>query len=425
MRVYIETYGCALNKSDEALMKRVLTDRGHSIVDDPTSADALVINTCTVRLDTEYRMARRIAELYRLAKEGGKKLVVAGCLAKAQPYKVAKLAPDASIVSPQNADKIHLAVESNSRVVLLTGLRSRGTIGVFLTGRVAPIPAQEGCLGNCTFCIVKHARRVLVSHPIESVKKAAEEAVRLGAVEIELTGMDLGTYGIDLYKTRKLPELIESVAEVEGNFMVRVGMLNPEHLSYILDDLVEALKHRKVYKFLHIPLQSGSNRILRLMGRNYTVEEYIDYVEELKSKIPGISIATDILVGFPHETDEDFQATVEVIKKLRFERVHLAAYSIRPRTLASSLPQIPTQTKKSRVLQALRVIELVGLEDKQRYVNTVQSCFTTEKDKGWVCRLENYIPVVLRSGEDLDYGRWVKVAISEATFFDLRGYVIN
>ncbi|MGC9121990.1 MAG: radical SAM protein, partial [Thermogladius sp.] len=173
------------------------------------------------------------------------------------------------------------------------------------------------------------------------------------------------------------------------------------------------------------PLQSGSNRILKLMGRNYTVEEYIDYVEELKSKIPGISIATDILVGFPHETDEDFQATVEVIKKLRFERVHLAAYSIRPRTLASSLPQIPTQTKKTRVLQALRVIESVGLEDKQRYVNTVQNCFTTEKGRGWVCRLENYIPVVLRSGEDLDYGRWVKVAISEATFFDLRGYVIN
>jgi MiaB-like tRNA modifying enzyme len=427
LRVYIETYGCALNKSDEALMKRVLVDRGHVIVDEASNADVIIVNTCTVRLETEYKMVKRISELYKYSSEKGKKLIVAGCLAKAQPFKVTEIAPSASLVSPQEADRIHIAVESKSKVYLLDGLRRRGVIGVYLTGRIAPIPIQEGCIGDCSFCIVKHARRVLVSHPVESIRAAVREAVETGAVEIELTGMDLGVYGVDLYKSRKLPELINEVAEVDGSFMVRVGMLNPEHLRFILDGLIESLKHPRVYKFLHIPLQSGSNRILRLMKRNYSVEEYMEYVEEIKRKIPNISIATDIIVGFPTESDEDFQATLDVIRKLRFERVHLAGYSIRPRTLAASLPQLPTQTKKTRVLQAMKIVEEVGLEEKMKYVGTTQNCFATERNRGWVCRLENYIPVVILGNDDekIDYGKWVKVHVKAATFYDLRGTALS
>ncbi|WP_440060182.1 tRNA (N(6)-L-threonylcarbamoyladenosine(37)-C(2))-methylthiotransferase [Thermogladius sp. 4427co] len=427
MKVYIETYGCALNKSDEALMINTLLSRGHTITGSIEEADVLVINTCTVRLDTEYRMVKRIKELHDLSLSKGKKLIVAGCMAKAQPYKVSSIAPTASLVSPQASHRIHEAVESSSRVVLLQDLRERGLIGVWLNGRMAPIPAQEGCLGNCSFCIVKHARRILVSHPIERIKEAVREAVVKGAVEIELTGMDLGTYGIDLYKKRMLPELVLSIAELEGSFMVRIGMMNPEHLRFILDGLVEALKHPKVFKFLHIPLQSGSNRILKLMKRGYTVEEYVYAVEEIRSKIPDVSIATDIIVGFPTETEEDFQATLDVIKRLGFERVHLAAYSIRPHTLAASMPQVPTQVKKDRVLRALKLIEEVGLSSKKSYVNTTQECFVTEKGKTWVCRLRNYIPVAISSSTSLDskvdFGKWVNTRIVDATFYDLRGIV--
>ena len=431
MRVYIETYGCALNKSDEALMRAVLKERGHAIVDSIEEADVVVVNTCTVRLDTEYKMISRIAELRALCSTTGKRLVVAGCMAKTQPYTISLIAPEASLVSPQNADKIYIAVEVPSRVVLLEGTRKRDVIGV-CSGRVVPVPIQEGCLGNCSFCITKYARRQLVSHSIEAVVGAVKKAVEEGAVEVELTGMDLGTYGLDLYKKRALPELLKSIiSSVHGNYKIRIGMINPEHMEYILDDLIDVLNSSsKVYKFLHIPLQSGSDRVLKLMKRNYTIDEYRKVVKEIKKKVAGVSIATDIIVGFPGETEEDFEETLKIIKELEFERVHIAGYSIRPLTLAASMPQVDTRVKKERLKRALEVAAFVGLKVRAPYLGRVVRGFVTERTNTWIARLDNYIPVVIKTAPSqstrtgVDYGAHVDVYVNEATFFDLRGHVL-
>ncbi|MEM1619072.1 MAG: tRNA (N(6)-L-threonylcarbamoyladenosine(37)-C(2))-methylthiotransferase [Desulfurococcaceae archaeon] len=424
MKVYIETYGCALNKSDEALMISALMSRGHRVVDTIDEADVVVVNTCTVRLDTEYKMISRIRELHKLCSETGKKLIVAGCMAKVQPYTVSLVAPSASLVSPQNAGRIHVAVESKNRVVLLEGKRERNLIGV-CQGKITPIAVQEGCLGNCTFCIAKYARRELVSHSIEAITSAVKKAVEQGAVEIELTGMDLGTYGLDLYRRRALPDLLRTLVNIEGNYRIRIGMINPEHFRYILDDLVDVLKtSSKVYKFLHIPLQSGSDKVLKLMGRRYSVDEYRSFVKEIKRKIPNVSIATDIIVGFPGEEEEDFECTIKVIKELEFERVHLASYSIRPLTLAASMKQINTRVKKSRMRRALEVIVTVGLRVREQYIGRVVEGYITEKTDNWIARLDNYIPVVLKTSRNVDFGGFVKVFVDEATFFDLRGHVI-
>jgi len=429
MRVYIETYGCALNKSDEALIVSVLAQRGHLVVSSIEEADVIIINTCIVRQETEYHMASRIRALHEYCVRTGKKLIVAGCMAKIEPYTVSLIAPIASLVSPQNADKIHIAVERSDRVLLISGSRSRDVIGVCRGSSIIPIPIQEGCLSNCSFCIAKHARRQLVSHSVEAIVKAVQEAVGSGAVEIELTGMDLGVYGIDLYKRRVLPDLIwEIVSKVPGNYMVRIGMINPEHLLKFLDELIAVLKEsEKIYKFLHIPLQSGSNRILRLMGRKYTVEEYKSIVKEVKSKIPEVSIATDIIVGFPGESDEDFEETVRVMKELEFERVHIAGYSIRPLTLASSMRQVNTQAKKKRLELALKTAMSTGIKVREKYLNSTVSCFITEKNKTWIGRLSNYIPVVIRGSESasLRYGEWISVHVNEITFFDIRGYALK
>ncbi|MEM1803283.1 MAG: tRNA (N(6)-L-threonylcarbamoyladenosine(37)-C(2))-methylthiotransferase [Candidatus Aenigmatarchaeota archaeon] len=424
MKVYIETYGCALNKSDEALMMSALMSRGHRIVDTIDEADVVVVNTCTVRLDTEYKMISRIRELHKLCSETGKKLIVAGCMAKVQPYTVSLVAPSASLVSPQNAGRIHVAVESKNRVVLLEGKRERNFIGV-CQGKITPIAVQEGCLGNCTFCIARYARRELVSHSIEAITSAVKKAVEQGAVEIELTGMDLGTYGLDLYRRRALPDLLRTLVSIEGNYKIRIGMINPEHFRYILDDLVDVLKtSSKVYKFLHIPLQSGSDKVLKLMGRRYSIDEYRSFVKEIKRKIPNVSIATDIIVGFPGEEEEDFECTIKVIKELEFERVHLASYSIRPLTLAASMKQINTRVKKSRMRRALEVIVTVGVKVREQYIGRVVEGFITEKTDNWIARLDNYIPVVLKTNHSASFGDLVKVFVDEATFFDLRGYVI-
>jgi len=426
MKVYVETYGCALNKSDEALMKQVLVERGHSLAGDPWSADAIVLNTCTVRLDTEQHMIKRIAELRRIALGKGAKLVVAGCMPAAQPYKVCTRVPSGRLVSPQNAVRIYEAVEAADRVFLLNGPRVRDLIGLCFEGRIAPIPIQEGCLSNCSFCITKHARRAVVSHSIEAVVRAVEAAVAKGAVEVQLTGMDLGVYGLDLYGKRLLPELVARVSRVSGNFRIRIGMINPEHLEFILDDLIETINSDpRIYRFLHIPLQSGSDKVLKAMNRKYSIEEYRRTVLEVKRKIPDVSIATDIIVGHPLESDEDFEQTLKIIKELEFERVHFAGYSLRPNTLSAGLPPVPTKTRKERMMRLLKTVEEVGLKVREKYVGRKIPVFITEYSNTWVGRLGNYIPVVLNSDKSLGYGELVEALIERATFYDLRGVVVT
>ncbi|MEM1628316.1 MAG: tRNA (N(6)-L-threonylcarbamoyladenosine(37)-C(2))-methylthiotransferase [Desulfurococcaceae archaeon] len=427
MRVYIETYGCALNKSDEILMKYVLHKKHHEVVDSLEKADVIVINTCIVRLDTEYNMINRIKKLREHCIVNNKKLVIAGCMAKVEPYLIAKIAPEASLISPQNANKIDIVVETNERLLLLDGIRERDLIGVYIDpcNRVLPIPIQEGCLNNCSFCIARYARRVLVSHSTGAIVRSIKEAVEKGAVEIELTGMDLGSYGIDLYRKRMLPKLLsEIVNSVKGNYMIRIGMINPEHMMFMLDELLEVIKNSNtIYKFLHIPLQSGSDKLLKIMRRNYTVDDYRRLVKEIRNKIPGISIATDIIIGHPFETEEDFEETLKIIRELEFERVHLAGYSIRPLTLSASMPQISTRIKKERIKRALDVIVEIGLKVHGRYIHRSVKCYVTEKNTTWVCRLENYIPVVVENNIQLNFGEWINVYINEATFYDLRGFV--
>ncbi len=427
MRIYIETYGCALNRADESIMKTVLTERGHKLVSSLEHADAIVINTCTVRLDTELRMIKRIKQVRDLCRTHGKKLVVAGCMAQAQPYKISKIAPEASLISPQNSSRIYMAIEKSGKVVLLDGDRDRNCIGLWVEKGVAYIPLQDGCTGNCSFCIVKNARRKLVSYPIEKIIDAIKKAVASGAVEIELTGQDTASYGLDLYGSQKLPELLERIDDLPGNFMVRMGMMNPDTLRNILDQVTETLRQsRRIYHFLHIPLQSGSNEVLKIMRRRYTVEEYVELVKELRRKIPGISIATDIIVGHPGEEEEDFEATIDIIKELEFERVHVAVYSIRPNTLSARMPQVPTKTKKNRMLRLLRVVEEVGYKVHARYIGSTLNVFITEKTNKWIGRTRNYIPVIiLDDSSSLNYGKYAKVFIKDATFYDLRGEIVH
>jgi len=424
-KVYIETYGCALNKGDTYIMKTVLARKGYSIVDNPVASDVIIINTCTVRMETQQRMIHRIKTLYELAIERDKKLIIAGCLAKAQPYLVSKIAPNASLLSPQNVSKIDIVVRESSKVILLDGDRDRNTIGVWLEDRIGIIPIQEGCLGNCSFCIVKNARRKLFSYPIEHIAETVRELIKKGAVEIQLSGQDTATYGIDLYGKPMLPKLIQRIIEVPGNYMIRIGMLNPDTVEPIVDDLIEAMREHHVYKFLHIPLQSGSDKVLKIMRRKYTVDQFRHIIKELRSKLSNIAIATDIIIGHPGEDEEDFEDTLRIIKELEFDRIHVAQYTIRPNTYSASLKQVNSKIKKKRMKRFLELMENIGLKKHSKYLGKVVKAFVTERGRNtYIARLINYTPVVINSNKEI-VGKWINARIHKITFFDLRGDVIG
>ncbi|AAY80324.1 tRNA (N(6)-L-threonylcarbamoyladenosine(37)-C(2))-methylthiotransferase [Sulfolobus acidocaldarius] len=421
MRVYIETYGCALNKGDSYIMMTLLRDKGHEIVDNIQDAEILVINTCAVRLETEERMKQRIKEL---KKYNDKRLVVAGCLASAEPAVVVSLAPEASVIGPQSVQKIVDVVEnSKQRQVYLNEDKPLITPKVF-DGKIAILPIADGCAGDCNFCITKLARRKLRSYPPHLIVESVRDAVRKGAVEIELSGQDTAAYGLDLGQI-KLSDLVRKVTEVEGDFMIRIGMMTPEQAMRDIDGIIEVLRETKVYKFIHLPVQSGDDNVLKLMNRKYTVDEYKDLVKEIRKKVPIVNITTDIIIGHPGEDENAFRNTLELMRDIKFERIHLAMYSIRPNTRSASMKQVPDPVKKERIQIANKLYEELAYEIHSDYLNSIASVITTEYGrKGSVIgRTLNYIPVVIR--QNVELGKRINVRINEASFYDLRGEPIS
>jgi len=347
-KIIIETYGCTLNQADSEIMKNVLSSSGHEVYLGKASPfyDVVILNTCTVKTPTEQKILERVKSLSKL----GSRLIVAGCLATASPEKIQALAPKASLLSVQNVHMINEAVSkalAGESTSMLKGQRI-DKLQFFKPGNsvIAKIPIGEGCLGNCTFCETKFARGPLNSFAPELVVKAVKTSVETGAKEIELTSQDTGAYGVD--RKTNIAKLLQEVVGIAGDFKVRLGMLNPEHLPRFIDELVEVFKSPKMYKFIHLPVQSGSDSVLKAMGRNYSVNEFLEYVDELRSKIPGLSLETDIIVGFPTETRADFEQTLDLLKKAKPEITNVSKFGARPHAEASKLKQISNDELKLR-----------------------------------------------------------------------------
>ncbi len=421
-RVYIETYGCELNRGDAAIMKMILEDSGYTIVDDPKDADVIILNTCIVRYDTEVRMVKRLRELSRL----GKKIVVAGCMARALPSIARKVCPDAILLVPQAVERVVEAVEAPPRSVIFEDVRMFTRVPIVVDRCIAIIPVAEGCLDECAFCIVKRARPKLKSIPIEKVVEAVKRAVEKGAIEIHITAQDLAVYGVDIYGRPAVVDLLEALLEIEREFYIRIGQMNPKYIPQYLDRLIDVLRDPRVYKHLHIPVQSGSNKVLSIMNRGHSVELFIQIVKELRKKVEGISIATDIIVGHPGEDEYSFLETVKLVLDMELDRLHIARYSLRPMTRAASMPQIPDPIKKARSSYIERVYELYAHSINLEYVGSRALCIVSETGRGstYVCRLFNYRPVIVYSENDI-LGKRIVVEIENATFYDLRGRVVS
>ncbi|NPA84775.1 MAG: tRNA (N(6)-L-threonylcarbamoyladenosine(37)-C(2))-methylthiotransferase [Crenarchaeota archaeon] len=416
MKVYYETYGCAVMLGESLRALEDLKERGHVLVRSPEEAEVSVIFTCTVRSETEQRMLSRIGELKKMGR-----VVVAGCLASAQPGLVKLLHPEASLVSNSALHELYKAVEGKAKY-LLKGERPRDWFSDRPpAGFAVAVPIADGCLNSCTFCITKAARPKLRSQRPEALIEYVVKAVRRGAKEVWLTAPDVAAYGRDI--GTDVADLLEKLLNrLPDDVMIRVGMMSPDTFADVADKMIDVMRDERVFKFFHLPLQSASDGVLRRMGRRYTYSEYAELVRKVRKAFSDPTVATDILVGFPGETEEDFEATLKALEELAFERVHLAAYTPRPLTLGARMKQVREDVKSERVKRAMRVVERVGLEVHKRYLGGTFKAFVDELDRKhgtYVARLHNYVPVVLKGKFELGSWEWVKV--EGATFYDLRG----
>jgi len=332
-RVHVEVYGCSANQADAEIASGLLVEAGHTLVESVEDADVSVILTCIVKTPTERKIVRRLGEL------GSGRVVVAGCMPKALRSLVEETIPGASMVGPDDVARIPEAVEeaaAGGRVVYLGGSSPNRTClpRERRSGLIHIAPIAAGCLGNCSYCIVKVARGRLYSFPPEGVVADAEAAVASGCREIWVTAEDTAAYdsgGVGL------PGLLGRLGEIEGRFMVRVGMMTPNSASPIFDDLAEAFKGEKVYKFLHAPVQSGSDAVLARMRRRYTIGKFKELITRFREEIPGIGVATDMICGFPGETEEQFRESLSLVEWLRPDMLNISRFWSRPGTEATGM----------------------------------------------------------------------------------------
>lgn len=411
-----------MNLGDTELMLGRLERTGHEIVEDFEIADMVIVNTCAVKGPTMNRVLYRLKEL----KRNDKSILVAGCLPLIKPEAIERIGPFEGIISCQSTDSVDEVVEkiarNDSNIRVLRGGSKKIGAPRFKSSEISvPVAIAEGCMSNCSFCCVKFARGRLRSFDPKEIVEDVKNLVRSGRREILLTAQDTATYGIGSGDVR-LPQLLERIALIDEKFKVRVGMMNPAPAKKLLPELVEAFDDQKIYKFLHLPVQSGNDEVLNRMRRGYTVNDFLDIVKAFESRFHELYLSTDIIVGFPGESEEAFEDSCELIERVRPDKVNLTRFTPMPRTDAKKMKQIPDKEKKRRSKKMSQIHRKIGYEKNTSYVGRTMDGLVTTKGKkgGYVVRLSNYKPAIVKEAVP---GNFVKVKITEARPTYLMGEV--
>lgn len=424
MKVFIETYGCTYNQADSQIMAGVLKSNNVDLVDSIEEADVIIVNTCYVKLPTENKVTYRIQKLQQ--DYPNKKVVVGGCMVEIDPEKLEKIGPACSWIGPHKLNHVFDVVKGayEGNIVRERGFTKDSKVCLSKVKKdpyVHIIQICEGCTGACTFCCTRFARGSLNSYPIEEIKKEAQLAIDEGAVELQLTAQDTASFGLD--SGEKLSDLIKEVANLEGDFRIRVGMMHPKNVLRDIDGIIEAIQHPMVFNFIHLPIQSGSEKVLKEMNRSHTLEEYKYIVNRFKEAIPDLTIATDIIVGYPTETDEDFKLTCDLLEEIKPGLIHLSKYQHRKGAISSSLKEVPHNVMKerSKFLSDFKV-ELTENENKE-LLGSTQNAVVVEKGSkgGFIAKSDSYLPIVV---DNVDLGEFIKVKITETTSTYLKGISI-
>ena len=412
MRYFVESYGCTMNFGEGEQLSKKMESLGHTRVNSPDEADIVILNTCTVVDTTEKKMIHRMGEL----KQEGKEIIVTGCMAKVQPKRISIRLPESMIIPPDQYDLFSGKVESAFGCAPCTE--------TYEFGASAILPIAQGCLGNCSYCITRFARGVLKSYQEDELLNEFKSMLDSDVKEILVTAQDTACYGRDI--DTDLPTLLRRFLEFEGEYRIRIGMMNPNNLDRILDDLMDVMEDERVYRFLHIPVQSGSNSVLERMRRHYTVDRFMGIVNRLRERYPDISIATDLITGFPGETDRDHEKSIKLIKDLHADTVNITRFSVRPGTDAATMKnQIHGNISKERSTELTETKMSVEGDINSTLIGQRYRALVTENGRPgtMIARNRNYRPIGIEA--DIPIGTFIDVEITGSAPTHLVGRIVN
>jgi threonylcarbamoyladenosine tRNA methylthiotransferase MtaB len=431
LKVAFTTLGCKINQFETDTLVGLFKQHDYEVVDFDGYADVYVINTCSVTHLGERKSRQLIRRAIRRNPEAI--VVVTGCYAQTAAETIAAIPGVSLIVGTQQRGRIVELVDE------VRATRSPiNMVGDIMTAREfediplydnpgrtrAFLKIQEGCVNFCSYCIIPYARGPLRSRLPESVISEVAKLVHAGFAEVVLTGIHLGAYGKDLDQDIDLAGIVRQVLAVPGLYRLRLGSVEPNEIT---PELIEMMATNPVFcKHLHIPLQSGHDAILRAMNRRYTTEEYRKLVQYLQCEIPEISISTDLIVGFPGESDDQFASIYQFVEQLPLSRIHVFPYSARRGTPAAEMPcQIAPEVKEDRSRKMIELATRKEQEFAQNFVGQEQHVLCEMANQGWVEGLTgNYIRVFVQ-GEEALVGKVVNVRLLEVTEDGMNGEIVG
>ena len=420
-KIWVEAYGCSASFSDSEMISGLIVNGGHTLAENPDDSDLSVIVTCSVKDATASKMIHRIKE------SNSKPLVVAGCLPKAEKDTVEKFAENASLLGPNSIGKTLQVIQSTldgKKLIALedSDISKVGLPKIRLNPAVGIVEIASGCMSECTFCQTKLSKGDLQSYRVGDIVRQVKTEISDGCSEVWLTSTDNGCYGFDI--DSDLPELINSVVDIPDKFFVRVGMMNPMYMPRIRDNLLKSFDSSKVFKFLHVPVQSGSDKVLNDMKRGHTASTFRDVVNQFREKFGKFTISTDVIVGFPTETEEDFEMTMNLLRETKPDIVNLSRYSQRPGTDAAEMVQIDVAEVKRRSKIAYELISDISRENNQKWVGWKGQVLFDEEFENQV-RGRNFAYKPIFVNEEPKIGQISSVEITEATNHSLIGRITN
>lgn len=389
MRVKFLTFGCSRNQADTELMKG-LVSKEHELVEN--NPDVTVINSCFVKKDTEEKI---ISLMHKTAG----KLVLTGCLSQARPDLIEAF-PNASFLGVKSFMRINEAVASQV-VDLGVGSPDFCSKRVLTNPLVSVVPISDGCLGSCSYCCTKQARGSLISRSVDDILAQIKSDLLSGVKEFWLTSQDTGCYGFDIGSD--LSKLLDAITSLLGDFRVRVGMMNPTHALKILAPLRKSFSSPKVYKFIHVPIQSGSDKVLVDMNRHYSVSDFWRVIDAFS----GFSVSTDIICGYPTEGVSEWNETISLIKRLKPAVLNISRFFSRPGTPASLLKCLPSWVIKERSRELTKLNDSISLNRFKSLIGSKRMVLVNEPDAG---RDDFYNKVVIKA----PFGSFVNALVTGA-----------